>query len=255
MQYHHELRAGNASDVWKHLILSQVAAYRLASGVPQIYVESHAGFPEYQLQLVRDVQWIGGIGRLWPIIDDLETLDYFRVIKEMNGKDLQIYPGSVSLVIRISKWFKTPLSIAIWDTNPDVILNWSCNDFNTDVSYHLGNGFFGVEKLLTNVKDATLLIDSPIMSLDDVNRSQTLLTQASQAGWTVLCWFIDDGRFTPTVSKSNHIYSLRFSDAGLDQGRFTGCGMILGSKDEGLVSSVDRAVETFLNVCKFKMKK
>jgi len=49
MAYDHRRHAGNAGDLWKHLVLAEVAERLLAAGI-RVYVESHAGRPGYQLR-------------------------------------------------------------------------------------------------------------------------------------------------------------------------------------------------------------
>ena len=50
MEYDHASHAGNAGDLWKHFILLEVADFLLSKPGDWIYVESHAGSPEYSLK-------------------------------------------------------------------------------------------------------------------------------------------------------------------------------------------------------------
>ena len=55
--YDHRTHAGNAGDVWKHFILAEVADYLLSKRKILTYIESHVGYPRYNLCSSGELGW------------------------------------------------------------------------------------------------------------------------------------------------------------------------------------------------------
>jgi 23S rRNA (adenine2030-N6)-methyltransferase len=162
MGYDHCRHAGNAGDVWKHLILAEVADRLLAAGV-RVYVESHAGRPGYRLR--PGGEWEGGIGRLWPIPEGLAAHPYFQIMAALNPQALERYPGSASIVLELARRRGFVLRVELWDTSPEVEAAWRSRHGGgegSQVQFHLGDGFSGASRFIGRCRElALLLIDSP----------------------------------------------------------------------------------------------
>ncbi len=85
MTYDHGPHAGNAGDVWKHLILAETADH-LFQDEMWIYVESHVGFPEYRLS--RGGERGRGVGRCGYKLESLSTFPYFQKVNFHLGDGL-----------------------------------------------------------------------------------------------------------------------------------------------------------------------
>lgn len=106
MNYRHEFHAGNAADVFKHVVLLQLVRRLQHKPAPLCYVDTHAGRGRYALDhggAARSREFQRGIARLWPTrgAADLPPAlaDYLARIAELNPRgQLGIYPGSPKLV-------------------------------------------------------------------------------------------------------------------------------------------------------------
>ena len=106
MNYRHTFHAGNAADVFKHIVLLQLLRRLQRKPTPLCYVDTHAGRGRYALDYgdaQRSREFQRGIGRLWDVrgaADLPPTLtDYLAQIAGFNrGGALAVYPGSPLLV-------------------------------------------------------------------------------------------------------------------------------------------------------------
>jgi 23S rRNA (adenine2030-N6)-methyltransferase len=245
MDYDHARHAGNPGDLWKHFILLEVADFLLSKPGDWIYVETHAGAPDYSLK--EDGQWKGGAGRCWPF-GHLQTFPYFQILGSINTKELKLYPGSASLVLELAKRRGRKLFAELWDINPLLEKEWSNKDSQNEVRFHLADGFVGVSKLIEVFPSALLLIDPPYLDGDDVNKAEMLIDLAAEAGWVVLCWYMSDMKRIPRPICDPSVYELTFDDVGLDCGRWS-CATVAvaGAKDE-LCRHLDNRTYEFLRI-------
>ncbi|NYT02141.1 MAG: 23S rRNA (adenine(2030)-N(6))-methyltransferase RlmJ [Methanosarcinales archaeon] len=252
MIYDHTSHVGNAGDVWKHLILTEAAHHLLILDPHLLYAESHTGWREYSLPLVGE--WKGGVGRLWPPAPELLQFPYFRILSRMNPEGLLRYPGSSQLVLNVAQELGVSLQAELWDINPLLQRAWS-QDFSPHlVSFHLGDGFGGVERLVEVSDPGLLLIDSPYTGQEDVEDSEDLFYKAATAGWTVLCWYMLDLDKTPRFRCPHQIHCLEFRRAGMDGGRWKGAGVAVASEDDQLSDWLAGRTETFLLLCRSKIE-
>lgn len=98
MNYRHGFHAGNAGDVFKHVILTWLLRALTAKDKPLLYFETHAGAGRYELSRY-DVDGKGefhdGIERLWSERDAPETIAaYLDIVRAGNHGALRHYPGS-----------------------------------------------------------------------------------------------------------------------------------------------------------------
>jgi 23S rRNA (adenine2030-N6)-methyltransferase len=251
MCYNHRNHAGNAGDVWKHLILAEVSAYLLAEEKNLVYVESHVGYPKYSLETPGE--WQDGIGECWKRLDVLKELSYFDILDRLNPTGLRIYPGSSLLVLMASAKAGLCPEADVWDTSLEVAASW--HDAHLPGSdkfrFHLGDGFSGVGSLMDRSRPGLLLIDPPYLESRDIERVCALLEKAARSGWTVLCWRMADVdallNARPEISCRVEMYSVNFSDVGMSCGKWRGATMILAGSDD-LKGYVNQSARNFLGI-------
>lgn len=246
MNYDHGPHAGNAGDVWKHLILAETADH-LFQDEMRIYVESHVGFPEYRLS--RGGEWEGGVGRCGSKLESLSTFPYFQILSEANPKNLELYLGSARLVLELARLRGQNIRAELWDQSPLVARSWSRHDERGfQVSLHQGDGFFGAMELAEERDFALLLIDPPYIDERDAKAAEDLLSAAVKAGWVALCWYMTDQNEPPRPSIPFETFCLRFKDAGLEGGRWEGAAVIVAGGDRSLIGWLERRTNEFLEV-------
>jgi 23S rRNA (adenine2030-N6)-methyltransferase len=240
-RYDHRTHAGNAGDVWKHLLLAEVASHLLSRRKTLLYAESHVGYPEYSLEGAGE--WRGGIGRCWSRLTALQNFCFFQIIGNINPYGLVRYPGSASLVLEIARKYRADIYAEIWDIEPQVAAAWS-GDFRVD--FHLGDGFSGAQKLMDQSPPGMLLIDPPYIDEKDAKQACDLLHTAIRARWIVLWWQMMGSKTLPEADFS--VYSLNFSDIGLYCGHWQGATMAVVGADGILAKRLEESRQTFLRI-------
>jgi 23S rRNA (adenine2030-N6)-methyltransferase len=233
MEYDHRRHAGNAGDLWKHLILAEVADHLLEAGI-QIYVESHAGYPEYILS--PGGEWEGGVGRLWPLREGMARYSYFQILRNLNPAEIERYPGSASIVLELAKRRGLDIRAELWDKSSEVEKAWrsgkKCRGLE-DPHFHLGDGFSGAGRLADQLYEpALLLVDSPYIERGDAALARELISRSAAAGWVALSWQPMGLEMSPRPPCELREFALRFEEAGLVCGPMEGAMMIL-AWDEG----------------------
>ncbi len=98
MNYRHGFHAGNAADVFKHVVLVWLLRALTAKDKPLLYFETHAGAGRYDLDRYdadKKGEWRDGIARLWAERDAPEAIAaYLDRMRAENHGDLRRYPGS-----------------------------------------------------------------------------------------------------------------------------------------------------------------
>jgi 23S rRNA (adenine2030-N6)-methyltransferase len=103
LSYRHGFHAGNAADVFKHVVLTElIAALRKKDGA-FCYLDTHAGAGRYDLRsgvAQKNREFLDGIARLWGRSDaPAAVLRYLDAVRAVNdGDDLRWYPGSPLIV-------------------------------------------------------------------------------------------------------------------------------------------------------------
>lgn len=228
MGYDHRCHAGNAGDIWKHLVLAEVAGRLFEAGI-RVYVESHAGYPEYELK--PGDEWEGGIGRVWPHREKLARYSYFQILGDLNPHNLERYPGSACIVLKLAKRHGLALRAELWDTSPEVERAWRSREKGPnlqDTHFHLGDGFSGAGKLTNDLNEpALLLVDSPYIEKGDAAQAEELISRSAAAGWVALTWQMLGMERSPKPACNFREFALRFEEAGLVCGPWEGAAMIL----------------------------
>ena len=239
--YDHRKHAGNAGDVWKHFILAEVADYLLSERKMLTYIESHVGYPRYNLS--SSGEWEGGIARCWPHISALEVFSYFQLIRDMNHLGLVCYPGSTDIVMAIARKQCSDIDVEIWDIDPNVAASWHGD---SRVKFHLEDGFMGVLSILDRSPPGIILIDPPYIGENDIRKALNLLSHAEKAGWVVLWWQMDGKETAPEAGLRK--YTLRFSDVSLNCDRWLGATMAVAGADAHLIKHMETQVHRFLDM-------
>ena len=245
MGYDHRRHAGNAGDLWKHLVLAEVADQLFEAGI-RVYVESHAGYPEYALS--SGGEWVGGIGRLWPYREDLEGYAYFQILGNLNPKGPERYPGSASIVIELAKRRGLDIRAELWDKSSEVEEGWRSleNDWSVPgLHFHLGDGFSGAGRLTDELDEpALLLVDSPYIAEGDAALVEELISRSAAAGWVALSWQMLGLETSPNPACDHREFVLCFEEAGLVCGPWEGAAMTLAWEEEGFPGrKVDDLIE------------
>jgi 23S rRNA (adenine2030-N6)-methyltransferase len=98
LNYRHGFHAGNAADVFKHVVLTWLLSALTAKDKPLLYFETHAGAGRYDLTHYDPDgkgEWHEGIARLWTERDAPETIAaYLDIVRAGNRGALRHYPGS-----------------------------------------------------------------------------------------------------------------------------------------------------------------
>ncbi len=262
VRYDHRVHAGNAGDVWKHFLLLEAADCLIEPGGSLIYAESHAGRPEYVLREPGD--WVGGIGKIWPILPSLRDFPYFDILADLNPKSasLIIYPGSTRLIHELARRKGANLLANVWDNDAGVADAWesllapakSIGPFPpTGIVFHHGDGFAGVMSNLSRSCPGLLFIDPAYIDPEDFRLAIKLLQRAKDLGWIVLWWYMIDMKSAPDDLTA---FELRFSEAGLDGGRWKGAAVaFVGKRNErfdNLIRHIHRRIETFIRILKLE---
>lgn len=247
MCYDHRIHAGNAGDVWKHLILAETAKFLLTRRNNLIYAESHVGYPEYLLE--KNGEWQEGIGRCWGRLDALLDFSYFRIVKGINLCDLKKYPGSARIVMEVASAAGSILEADVWDTNWNVAASWRGlpNQKSIYLRFHSGDGFSGVGSLIDKNEFALLLLDPPYLDKRDFAEAIDILNKAEKRGWAVLCWQMMDIEEFYDPNPRIKQYHLEFSKIGLACGKWRGTNIIMAG-DEDLHNYLSRQSEKFLEL-------
>ncbi len=284
--YDHRIHAGNAGDVWKHFLLLEAADWLFASGSSLAYAESHAGRPEYVLNVPGE--WQGGIGRIWPLMPYLTEFCYFDILKDLNQETLApvrkelpaartstcsvsepvpwqiIYPGSTRLIYELTKKRQKSLRAEVWDCDEDVAGAWESfsnsawpagSSEPNAIFFHQGDGFAGVIAHMDRSAPGLLFIDPPYIDPKDRRLAEELLQTARDTGWIVMWWYMMD---TLTAPDNLQTFELIFSETGLDGGRWKGAVVALAGaggeceRCNGLISHLQERREAFIKILKLE---
>lgn len=242
--YDHRGHAGNAGDVWKHFLLLETASSLLIPDSSLVYAESHVGRPDYALYTPGD--WVGGIGKCWPLLPYLKNFCYFNILASFNPSGLRCYPGSASLVLEAAKRRAADLSAEIWDIDSDVAAAWQGRHRRRNVSFHLGNGYYGVRSLLDRSPPGLLLIDPPYVDPADKREAGKLLGEAEESGWVVLWWYMMENETIPIGRYEK--FEFEFAESRLDGGRWKGSVMAVAGADDALLCRLHEQADRFIEI-------
>ncbi|MCL2657908.1 MAG: 23S rRNA (adenine(2030)-N(6))-methyltransferase RlmJ [Betaproteobacteria bacterium] len=183
LSYRHAFHAGNHADVFKHLILVQLARYLGQKEKPFWYIDTHAGAGAYALNegyATKLAEYREGIGRLWER-DDLPPLvaDYVSLVRQLNGDgQLRVYPGSPWLARQTLRQ-QDRLRLFELHSSDSKLLNENFADLREQAQVVAGDGFKGLKALLPPPpRRALVLIDPSYETANDYSGVIAALEEA-----------------------------------------------------------------------------
>jgi 23S rRNA (adenine2030-N6)-methyltransferase len=164
MNYRHNYHAGNAADVFKHIVLVCLLQALCKKDKPFCYFETHAGMPLYDLnskpsQTQREYQ--DGVARVWGKKSTAKPIqDYLRIIQNYNnGKDLRYYPGSATIARAL---LRPSDRMIISDLQPDVVAELKLGfKHDNQVNIHEQNGYMMLKACLPPKERRGLVLIDP----------------------------------------------------------------------------------------------
>jgi 23S rRNA (adenine2030-N6)-methyltransferase len=108
LAYRHQFHAGAFADVFKHALLAQLVSALGRKDKPFLYLDTHAGIAQYDLQhewTQKTAEYKNGIALIWERTDaPVEMGPYLATVRAENkdGK-LRYYPGSPRIVRRLMR--------------------------------------------------------------------------------------------------------------------------------------------------------
>jgi 23S rRNA (adenine2030-N6)-methyltransferase len=110
MNYRHSYHAGNAADVFKHIVLVALLQALTQKDKPFCYLETHAGEPLY---LLNNKEYRDGIARLLGKSTSGLLKDYLQIVESYPG----YYPGSATIAQAL---LRPDDRMVLSELNPDV---------------------------------------------------------------------------------------------------------------------------------------
>lgn len=181
MNYRHRFHAGNAADVFKHIVLLEILAALKAKPTPFFVLDTHAGAGRYPLRAPGEFEQ--GIGLLWPVRAQLPTAaPYFALLEALNpGAAVVDYPGSPLL---IAQNLRAQDRVVATELHPEehAALRANLRPFR-HVAVHLQDAAHALKAFLPPRENRGLvLIDPPYERRDELERLPSLLG-AALARW------------------------------------------------------------------------
>jgi len=181
LNYRHRFHAGNAADVFKHIVLLEILAALKAKPTPFFVLDTHAGAGRYPLRAPGEFEQ--GIGLLWPVRAQLPTAaPYFALLEALNpGAAVVDYPGSPLL---IAQNLRAQDRVVATELHPEehAALRANLRPFR-HVAVHLQDAAHALKAFLPPRENRGLvLIDPPYERRDELERLPSLLG-AALARW------------------------------------------------------------------------
>lgn len=170
MNYRHVFHAGNAADVFKHVVLTRVLLALREKPKGFFVLDTHAGLGLYALKPGGEHE--NGIGVLWRERERWPSLrDYFSVIERQNpGGQLKRYPGSPLFIAAL---LRAQDRAAMVEMHPeDYVGLKALVAGNRTLGIHHGNGWQLLNAFTPPPESRGLvLIDPPYEQGDDFDQA------------------------------------------------------------------------------------
>ena len=207
MAYDHSKNIGNEGDVVKHALLARVIDHLASTGStsegPFIYVECHAGRPEYVL--TETGSWKKDVAGKFSKNSDRTQSQVLQVYNEVCiGDGLStgsIYPGSAGLVFRILLRRKGAFRFILYETEPLAhaeLVRYFYPWPQAQVSIHSTDGLVGISDLS---KASLVLVDPP--NLDQTQEIVKALNNLKDKRIEYVCWTPRTGKFDDGWREAN----------------------------------------------------
>ena len=170
MNYRHTYHAGNAADVFKHLVLTLLLAKLRLKETPFGVLDTHAGIGHYDL-LAESAQKTGeyqeGIARLYDAALPDICQPYMTIVKQENfGSDLRYYPGSPAITRAMLREQDCLILAELHPEDAQLLKQNFKNDRQVAVhhtdAYHSMKAFLPLKE-----KRGLILIDPPFEKTDE----------------------------------------------------------------------------------------
>jgi 23S rRNA (adenine2030-N6)-methyltransferase len=163
--YRHGFRAGNHTDVLKHVVLVQMLAYMTAKDKPFWVIDTHAGAGSYSLTSTfarKTAEFRSGIGRLWERNDlPIALADYLRQVRAVNPDGaLRTYPGSPQIALQMMRPGDR-LRLFELHTTESQVLQVHFRGAGRRVAVQAADGFAGLKALLPPPSRRGLVLIDP----------------------------------------------------------------------------------------------
>jgi len=199
LNYRHGYHAGNAADVFKHVVLVWLLHALTAKDKPLLYFETHAGAGRYDLtqfdtdkygetagasSLTRSPrhhpggEWRDGIARLWAGTTAPEAIAaYLDLVRAVNRGTLRNYPGSPLIVNALLRPGDRMVLCETLREEAESLYRCLPDDRRADV--HGEDGYRILKaQLPPPERRALVLIDPPYETPDDSERAVSALRDA-----------------------------------------------------------------------------
>jgi len=191
MNYRHLYHAGNAADVFKHVVLRLLLGALVRKDKPLLYLDTHAGRGGYDLDTTtrlpdgreREAEWPQGIGRLWyaqgleaPLAGYVAAVRAYNQAKGGN-EDLQFYPGSPVLAQALLRPQDRTVLCELREDDSEALAMETGRWLNTTV--RTMDGYTALRALLPPPeRRACVLIDPPFESANEFADIRDALREA-----------------------------------------------------------------------------
>ncbi len=117
------------------------------------------------------------------------------------------------------------------------------------VSFHLGDGFSGVNALLRETPSGLLLIDPPYLEIgDEVRKAEDLFDRAAASGWYVLCWFMLDLPSAPSPRGGVHRFEICFREVDMECDNWRGACVLTTPLPSSVLIKVESHLKAFKSI-------
>lgn len=183
LSYRHGFHAGNAPDVFKHVVLAELIAALQRKDGGFCYLDTHAGAGRYDLgsaMAKKNAEFRDGIGRIWDSAEVPEAIRrYLDAVRAVNdGDELRWYPGSPSLVRQRLRPQDRMVLCELHTTEIEVLRDLFAGDRQVGV-HHL-DGYQGLRAFLPPRERRGLVLCDPAFELKG---ERERVVEAIRAAW------------------------------------------------------------------------
>lgn len=248
MNYRHRFHAGNAADVFKHILLVRVLRALGQKPSPFCVIDAHAGGGAYMLKPPGEYEQ--GIGALWAERTNWPAFaDYFATVEAFNGDgDLRRYPGSPWIITHA---LRAQDRAVLVELHPEAYRQLRLNA-KKNATVHAMDAWQALKAFVPPKENRGLvLIDPPYEAGDDFARALDALAQLLKR-WrngVYLLWYPIKAHariatwYTRLAQLGAEADAVEFLTLPLDvPQRLNGSGMILVNPPWKLVDELRRAL-------------
>ncbi|MDP1708084.1 MAG: 23S rRNA (adenine(2030)-N(6))-methyltransferase RlmJ [Gammaproteobacteria bacterium] len=246
MNYRHNYHAGNAADVFKHVVLTLVLRALHKKDTPFFVLDTHAGSGAYTLE--RPGEFEAGIGVVWAEREQWPVLTgYFTVVEKINGQGgIKYYPGSPFII----REYLRPQDRAVFmEQQPGEYLNLKTNFSGaSNIGVHHADAWSALKAFVPPRENrGVVLIDPPFETANEFDNVVAALRHGARhwRNGIYLAWYPVKSR---TVA--NKLYqALRMLDIEAQalefmlhpddvENRLNGSGMVLVNAPWGVMDAL-----------------